>query len=434
MVIRLHSEARGIRPLPWTEQISSAQPPEEKFIDSVDDQFKSFNLPFITTYEFAPQSGEQWSKDERRIGLNRVYRLILKKNTKIPPKLIQSIKLIPEVEYARSASIGKASLPESNIQRIARRDGRKTDAGSRESIGLNWAHRYSRGDPSVMVAVLDTGISLKHPEYRSNLKKGFDFVDIIDGAGKFIGDAIGADAIPQDKWVGHGSHVTGIIAASGIGMPTGVVPECTILPVRVLGAMKQGRRYIGAGLVDNINSGVKFAVDKGAKIINMSLGVKHEAGDLPHQEVIDYAKRKGVTILAAAGNDGSNMIYYPGGHPYVITVGAMDSDGMVAQFSTYGAHVDFIAPGTDIYSTFLADKYAFSSGTSHAAPFVAGAVALLKSYGRKKGHNISDSQAKYILKHSSDKIGRKFKDFKAGYGRLNILDALMLLDYKLHKN
>ena len=231
---------------------------------------------------------------------------------------------------------------------------------------------------------------------------------------------------------GHGTHVAGIIAGQGLNMPLGVVPRCKILPVRVLGAMKRGAKKVGAGLVDNINSGIKWAIDHGADVINMSLGIEHTDGGLPHEEVVKYARRKGVSIVAASGNDGQEHLYYPGALPHVIAVGALDESGEITSFSTYGKQVDFAAPGTDIYSTYIGNDYGFSTGTSHASPFVAGAIALLKSYARQKYKiNLSDRQVKYLLKHTADKLDKRFKHPKAGFGKLNLLDALRLLDYKL---
>ncbi len=104
----------------------------------------------------------------------------------------------------------------------------------------------------------------------------------------------------------------------------------------------------------------------------------------------------------------------------------------MAPFSTYGKQVDFVAPGTDIYSTYIEDGYAFSTGTSHASPFVAGAVALLKSYALTKGGmKLRDRAIKYLLQQTADKVDPHFKHRKAGFGKLNLLDALRLLDYKL---
>jgi thermitase len=311
--------------------------------------------------------------------------------------------------------------------------GRSPGWRTREMIRLAEAHAFTKGRDDVIVAVLDTGVDLEHPEYKDVLLPGFDWVDIIDGADEFIGDFLGADPIPDDE-VGHGTHVTGIIAGAGHRMPAGVCPRCRIVPVRVLAAMESdGQRY-GAGAVGNISAGIKWAADYElpVDIINMSLGVQHAGGGLPHEEVIAYAQSRGITIVAAAGNDGKETLYYPGAFDYVVTVGAVDEDGAVSSYSTYGRQVDLVAPGTDVFSTHLNGKYAFSTGTSHAAPFVAGAAALLKSFARERGRRLSDRQLKHIFHHTCDKPGRSFKDTHAGFGMLNLADAMRLLDHRLN--
>jgi subtilisin family serine protease len=302
-------------------------------------------------------------------------------------------------------------------------------AASRESIGLDEAHDLNRGSNEVIVAVLDTGVETEHRELEGVLLPGYDFVDILEGADRFIGDHTGADDDASDL-VGHGTHVAGIVAGQGQSMPVGVAPACRVLPVRALAAMRRGDERFGAGLVDNINTAVKWAVDQGADIINMSLGVRREGGGLPHAEVVDYARRTGVSIIAASGNDGQRELYYPGALPHVIAVGAADDEGAVAPFSTYNDRVSLVAPGVDIYSSYLDNRYAFASGTSQAAPFVAGAAALLKSFARERGHRLTDGQLKHVLKTTADRIDRSFKHPKGGFGKLNIADALRWLDYR----
>ena len=106
-------------------------------------------------------------------------------------------------------------------------------------------------------------------------------------------------------------------------MPAGVAPRCSLLPVRVLGAMRRGSQVVGAGSIDNIDVAAKWAVDQKVDVINMSLGVLHEGGGLPHAEVVAYAARHGVTVVAASGNDGQNAHYYPAGLPHVIVNGVV---------------------------------------------------------------------------------------------------------------
>jgi subtilisin family serine protease len=385
-----------------------------------------YAVPVIATRAYAP-SGATWSADEIAAGLDRVYRLVLMEDREVPPQLVRDIQLVPTIEYARLGAVGHTELPHPDVAQMSV----DTDRRSREAIFLEEAQQYSLGDPSIVVAVLDTGVWLDHPEFAGRLLPGRDFVDILDGAGAFFGDYLDADDDPTDA-VGHGTHVTGIVVGQGKAMPRGVVPKCRILPVRVLGALKQGEKRVGAGLIDNINVAIKWAVDRGARIINMSLGVRHTGGGLPHQDVVEYARRKGVTIVAAAGNDGQQALYYPGALPHVIAVGAVDERGDVAPFSTFGPQVSLVAPGTNVYSTYLDGEYAHSTGTSHATPFVTGAAALLASYAKAKhGARLSDSQLKHVLKHSADRVDGAFKHPKAGFGRINLLDAVKLLEHRL---
>ncbi|NIJ21096.1 subtilisin family serine protease [Sphingomonas naasensis] len=386
-----------------------------------------FALPVWTTHEYRP-GGSSWSADERASGLDRVYRLILQHNRAIPEGLIESIRLLPEVADARPGAIAAARLPDSRPAAAAL--GLARDDAARRAIGLPTARRLSRGE-GVTVAVIDTGVDLDHCNLRGSLLHGYDFVDILDGQSDFIGDLIGADDVPDDE-VGHGTHVTGIIAATGEGAPEGVAPAVRVLPVRVLATMQRGGENVGAGLVENINNGVKWAVDQGVDVINMSLGVRHEGGGLPHREVIDYAARKGVTIVAAAGNDGQEAFYYPGAFPSVIAVGAAGPDGNPSSFSTFGPQISLIAPGEEILSTAIGGGVAHASGTSHAAPFAAGAAALIHSLARSRGARIGAPLVKRILTDSADRIDARFKDRHAGFGRLNIADALRLADARLN--
>ena len=384
-----------------------------------------YKLPYWLTYNYQANN-KTWNSEELKSGLNRVYRLILQQNTSFPKKLIQEIKLLPEIERVEVGGIASTTLPEKHY----------TSAQSLfpkyrvDNTYLREAHQFTKGDPRIKIAILDTGFETKHPEIAHSMLPGKDFVNIINGANQFVGDFLNADDIPEDA-VGHGTHVAGIISAKGMNMPIGVAPECKIIPIKVLGALKKGASVVGAGLIDNINNGIKWAVDEGADVINMSLGIKKSGDAIPHEDVIRYALAKGVTIVAATGNDGTEDEYFPGALSGVVAVGASDNNGLVAPFSTYGKHVSLIAPGMNIFSSFLHNGYALSSGTSQASPFVAGAIALLKSFALSKGRTLNDQQIKYLIKHTSDKISNQFKDIRAGFGRINLWDALKLYQHKM---
>ncbi len=426
IIIKLREHVASPELPHWTEILSSKASVRETFIPEVDRALRDHHVEVWPTREYQPRTGS-WSPEEVASGLNRFYRLVLQRNRDVPPDLVREIQLLPGVEEAHAGRVGEVELTPPRAQAMGRRAGEET----RDAIGLPEAHRFTAGEPTVTVAVLDTGIAYDHPELAASLEPGRDFVNIIDGAGEFLGDFLDADEDPDDE-VGHGTHVAGIIAGRGSAMPPGVTPRCRVMGVRVLAAMLQGDRRVGAGLVENINAGTKWAVDQGVDVVNMSLGVRHTGGGLPHRAVVDYAAKMGVTIVAASGNDGTDELYYPGAFESVITVGAADADGRVAPFSTFGPQVTLIAPGVDVYSSYLNRDYAFSTGTSHAAPFVAGAVALLKSYAISQGRRLGDRHVKHILKHTSDKVGVRFKDRKAGFGMLNLVDALRLLEARLN--
>jgi thermitase len=401
---------------------SVAGPPFEPQVDAV---FARHRFDVAIVHEYEPARWDGWGAEERALGMDRAFRAIALADRAFPQQLLEELRSLPVVEDVDVGQVGSVPLP------VATSASRSPARWAVEAISLGEAHARTRGDPEVTIAVLDTGVWPEHPEYADRLVPGFDFVDILDGADTFLGDRLGADADPADRWVGHGSHVTGLLVAQGRGMDRGAAPRCRVMPVRVLGALRQGDRLIGAGLVDNITAGMKYAVDHGAQVINMSLGVRHEGGGLPHAAVVRYAEARGVTVVAAAGNDGTDTLYYPGALPGVLAVGAGGRDGAGAPETTWGDQVDLVAPGTEIWSTWLGNRYAFATGTSQATPYVAGAAALCHSLARRRGRRLSPAQVSGILRATADRSGTTFKDPHAGYGRLNVADALALTEHRL---
>lgn len=401
---------------------ASAGPPFEPDVDRV---LATRAGGVLVAHEHEPARTDGWSTDERVVGLHRVFRVVALTDAPFDMTLLEALRTLPVVERVVNGLVATAPLP------MATSLSRQPSDWAGKMVGLDEAHHMSRGHGDVLIAVLDTGIDPRHGEYADRLESGFDFVDIIDGADSFMGDRLEADPDPTDPGVGHGSHVTGILAAAGNQMMTGVAPGCRVLPVRVLGSLRQEGRLIGAGLVDNINTGIKWAVDHGALVINMSLGIRREGGGLPHVDVIRYAQRKGVTVVAAAGNDGADTLYYPGALPGVLAVGSVDRDGEVATYSTWGAQVDIVAPGTEIWSSWLDGTYAFATGTSQATPFVSGTAALCQSLAREAGTRLSVADVEAVLTQTADRADRNFKTSRAGRGRLNVLDALTLTAHRL---
>ena len=232
------------------------------------------------------------------------------------------------------------------------------------------AHSVARGGGAV-VAVVDSGVTASHPDLAGRLLQGHDFVDNDDN--------------PQDG-DGHGTHVTGIVAAddgNGIGVSS-VAPGAKVLPVRVLDDS-------GSGDPANVAKGIDYAVAHGADVINLSLGpdVPIVGGDDGgFAAAIKRALDHGVVVVAAAGNDGLPMCEQPP-DARLVCVGAVDKRGMRSFFSSFGNGVDLVAPGgsaapvsgEDILSTWRDGGYQELAGTSQAAPHVAGVAALLVSKG-----------------------------------------------------
>jgi thermitase len=225
-------------------------------------------------------------------------------------------------------------------------------------VGLPEAWTALPSGQTVIVAVIDSGVCLNHPDLQGRIIVGYDFVD--------------NDNDPSDVF-GHGCGVAGVIAANannGIGI-AGVAPNAQIMPLRVLDAQ-------GLGNYSNIASAIVYAADNGANIINLSLAGSNNSSIL--QQAVAYAIAHGVVVIAAAGNFNSPNTFYPAAYPSVIAVGSVDVNLQRSSFSNYGTFVDVYAPGRDILSTSINGDYAFNSGTSFAAPIVAGLTALTESF------------------------------------------------------
>jgi subtilisin family serine protease len=426
IILKLHRPLADEARVPhWVDFASDKSVVVESVNPEIDRLMRERGLKFWLTKEYR-SAGLEPSPEEIQAGLNRTYRMILQQAYGLPADLVERIRLIPAVEEARALDVGDAPLPPQFSAPASLKRTRSEDL-----IHLGYARVMSRGVPEIKIAVVDTGVDLNHRELPGKVEKGADFVSLegLDTTG-FVGDFMGYDPVPQDE-VGHGTHVCGIVGAKGLRMDEGIAPGCGLMAVRALATMKQGERYFGAGVVDNINLGIKWAVDNGADVINMSLGIKHIGGGLPHADVIRYALSKNVSVVAASGNDGTAERYYPGALRGVFAVGAVDEAGRVAGFTSYGANIFVVAPGTNVYSAYARGGYAFASGTSQAAPFVSGAIGLLKSYAHEHGRRLTNQDVGYILKHTSDKVDSRLRNIQAGYGLINLADAFKLLAHWL---
>jgi subtilisin family serine protease len=185
-------------------------------------------------------------------------------------------------------------------------------------------------------------------------------------------------------------------------VPCGAGGHARLLPVRALAAARFAERtsLTALGCIPDIDQAVKLAVDLGAKVLNLSFGTPETAlrpdDPRPHEDVIAYALARGAIPVAASGNSGTAVRYYPAAHPGVIAVGSVGEEGVPSAFSTRGDHVALSAPGERIYAAGL-DGYGVQTGTSFAAPFVAGACALLVARAARYGVPFSAEDARAYL-------------------------------------
>ena len=258
-----------------------------------------------------------------------------------------------------------------------------------------WQRGYT--GKGVVVAVLDTGVDYNHEDLKNNIWSNSKEVagnGIDDDGNGYIDDVQGWNFDTSNNNVldnnGHGTHVSGTIAAenNGIGV-TGIAYNSQIMPVKVLDAN-------GSGAYANIAKGIYYAVDNGANVINLSLGGNSSNDTL--KSAIEYAGKKGVIVVMAAGNDSDPMPSYPARYAYNsgIAVGAVDKNNNLADFSNRSGSKEITyvtAPGVDVYSTIPNNQYAIYNGTSMAAPHIAGVVALILS----AMPNLTESQVRQII-------------------------------------
>ena len=308
-------------------------------------------------------------------------------------------------------------------------------------VNLPQAWNYTTGSAMVIVGVVDSGLMKNHPDLQGNIYYnpneipdngidddnngyiddycGWDFADAPEMADVALGDFLTPDNDVTDENF-HGTHVAGIIGAAtnnGIGV-AGVCWNIKILPVRA-----GFRTTTGSGFLqdDDAASGVIYAADMGCSVINMSWGDPNYSPIIA--DACSYAQSRGIVLVASAGNDPGPFLSYPAKLSSVISVGAVDQYKNLAGFSSYGAELDLVAPGQQIYSTYRsegAEIYKEMSGTSMSAPFVAGAAALLKSVQPY----LTPDEVRSRLLTTTDDLGLSGFDQFYGHGLLNVQKLL----------
>jgi type VII secretion-associated serine protease mycosin len=306
------------------------------------------------------------------------------------------------------------------VPSTAHADGIRAQQWALDAMHTQEAWRTTKGE-GVTVAVLDTGVDADHPDLRGNVLTGKDMV----GFGAKRGDR---------AWARHGTAMAGIVAGHGHGSGgdegvMGIAPQAKILPVRVIledgdPSRAKARKTRGNALAE----GIRWAADHGADVINLSLGDDSASAhpEPAEDEAIQYALRKGVVVVASAGNGGEkgDRVSYPAAYPGVIAVTAVDRYGTRASFSTRRWYATVSAPGVDVVIADPDRKYYEGWGTSAAAAFVSGAAALVTSAHPE----LTPAQVKDLLEDTARNAPVGGRDDSRGFGFVDPAAAIEAAD------
>src|SRR5687767_1340292 len=292
--------------------------------------------------------------------------------------------------------------PVRTIDAVPDDDYYEPEQGELRTVELPTAWDRVKAPSSMVVAVLDSGVDLDHPDLEDRLVPGWDYVE--------------DDATPQDE-ESHGTLVAGIVGADtdnsrgGAGSSWGA----SIMPMRVLDES-------GQGFDSDIAEAITDAVDDGARIVNLSLSGPTTSDVL--EEAVDYAEDHNVLVVAAAGNVGLDLPQYPAAYDTVLAVGATDDAGTRASFSQQGSWLDVVAPGVEIFGPLLgsSEQYTEGDGTSFAAPIVSGAAAML----RAQRPTYTAAQVRDRLRRTATDKGAAGFDNAYGHGLLDVAEAVEL--------
>ncbi|MFQ5941419.1 MAG: S8 family serine peptidase, partial [Nitrososphaerales archaeon] len=352
----------------------------------------------------------------------------------IPSGMEQEIiKQLKEEELVRFAGNNRYLVPTS-LAEISDPDYSK-QRSHYDMIGIPNSWRLGMGGTNVLVAVLDSGIDIDHPDLGANIWINDDSCDDRrdNDSNGFVDDCYGWNFSHSSnniwdeggRWPqcnGHGTHVAGIIGAvSNLEGGLGVAPDVTLMPLKVSANELIEGETVCVATEAIVAKAVIYAADNGAKVVNASFGCPNgEKCEMPAiGDAFEYASNKGLLIVVAAGNE-AGIDDWQDYTQYVIEVSSVDISGELASYSNFGSGIEISAPGTTVYSTKFDDRYGIKTGTSQAAPLVSGCAALLLS----SAPDLSNSRVEDALRNSAMDIGDNGRDNLYGDGLLDCNKAL----------
>ena len=322
-------------------------------------------------------------------------------------EVLAELRSDPSVEYAEPNYAVRLVEEEGAVAAVPVNDPKTEGQYSLDRMRVRDAWSLSKGGSGV-VAVLDTGVQANHPDLSGRVLPGYNFVNNTSNAA-------------DDN--GHGTWVAGIIAAKpndGYGI-AGISWSDKILPVKIM-------TREGTGDTADLTSGITWAADHGATVINMSVGGFPSSTYV--QEAITYAWNKGVVLVGAAGNNGRQEHFYPASFTNVVSVSATQVNDEFSHWSSFGSGVDVSAPGASVQTTNCTvctyashntwGEHTYISGTSFATPNVAGVIALI----RARYPTYTPAQVVSRLTSTVDDLGYAGHDYRYGRGRVNAYRAL----------
>ncbi len=344
-----------------------------------------------------------------RLGLDRVYRVDVPAGSDTPSLVRQLAPLAALFDRVELDGIGGVAAlipndPEFPNQFTFHNTGQAiqgtpgvVDADIDAPEAWELAATLGLDTSTVTVAVLDAGVN-PHVQLAGRILPGFNIPD--------------NSTVTLDECLSHGTHVSGVIAASGndgVGT-TGMAWQAKIVPYVVVNGC--------TGFESSVATGLMMATDAGYRLVNMSL--QYYTGTQTLHDAVIYAANHNVTMVAAAGNNGSAALAYPGKWPETICVGAITNTNVKASFSNFGPDLDVCAGGKAVRSLIGTNTYGDKDGTSQATPAVTGTIALMLA----RNPNLTPTEVRSILIATADDIDAPGFDNNTGYGRINAYAAL----------